>query len=746
MFIDNQIENELTAVCDAASLFKFLSKRIRYILPIKDKIVAKIASLYDIDINTNIFDLLFFNKNSIGEYEYDILTAYVNAVSFASAASESLSPQYSCLYILLLSSQRVCAFDEYMLSDLDRSKIWMNYQSIFLSEIFDMYIPSYASTETVKELLDGHYGLHKIITDKPQDNYIYNSPNIKQLRAIILDIYGQHDVIKKSTFADLFKLETKTRVFLDRVHDTGARFAKYFSNSNQYQYEGSELDLTLDEVYSIFLIFGNPQLPKESLIDAIAELKKKFILNGGTDLKIVDQFLRELLSISYDLIDTYHYNQYLAIIDEYVYKDTNHDIDTATESVSNSDYFNSFEAAMEAYKKNSVAIHKTENKIYKAYKNYKDNEDKVDSQLSKAVQFGKKLLIGDVKTEIIEGKKFSAISLLKTALGTAALFSVNWIAALISIVVKYSLKKSVTVSEKRKICLELEAEIEMINEKIDDARSDGDREAKYSMMRTRTELENALKKIKYGLEADERSVNSAKNVISSIRRQILMLNLSQFLPALEADDITNEVEDNAAKALGKSPTSNNSDNMKTDNIFGDDGEDDNDIDAANPESDDDSENLEDNNDVNGDDDNLEDDDLDNDTDSENDDLPDDSPTESADEIEKRKTLINNMIALYNILSGSIDLLESYTSSTELSSDESTTLFNILANLTESKNILYKEITNGFTNKTYVELVKTYVGINNVYDLCTEILNKHFDNLELQLQKTHPARSKRSRKK
>ena len=181
-------------------------------------------------------------------------------------------------------------------------------------------------------------------------------------------------------------------------------------------------------------------------------------------------------------------------------------------------------------------------------------------------------------------------------------------------------------------------------------------------------------------------------------------------------------------------------------IFGDDGEDDNDIDAANPESGDDSENLEDNNDVNGDDDNLEDDDLDNDTDSENDDLPDDSPTESVDEIEKRKTLINNMIALYNILSGSIDLLESYTSSTELSSDESTTLFNILANLTESKNILYKEITNGFTNKTYVELVKTYVGINNVYDLCTEILNKHFDNLELQLQKTHPARSKRSRKK
>jgi hypothetical protein len=172
---------------------------------------------------------------------------------------------------------------------------------------------------------------------------------------------------------------------------------------------------------------------------------------------------------------------------------------------------------MEDYKKNSVNIHKTQNKIYKAYRNYKDNQDKVDSQMSKAVEWGKKLLIGDVKTEIIEGKKFSAMSLLKSALASAALFSVNWMAALIAIAVKYALKKSVTMSERKKIILELEGELEMIDEKIEDAKSDGDREAKYSMMRTRTELKNALDKIKYGVEADQKSVNTAKSTIRNVR-------------------------------------------------------------------------------------------------------------------------------------------------------------------------------------------------------------------------------------
>ena len=173
--------------------------------------------------------------------------------------------------------------------------------------------------------------------------------------------------------------------------------------------------------------------------------------------------------------------------------------------------------ATEAVHKDSPVMDEASKKIYKAYKTYKDAEEKVDSQITKACRGIKNVITGDVRTEIIEGKKFSAIGLLKQILGTVGLFSIGPVKALIAIVIKYALKKKTSVSERRKIIMELEGELTMINEKIEDAKGDGNREAKYAMMRTKTELENALKRIKYGLEADQRSIDTAKSTINNIR-------------------------------------------------------------------------------------------------------------------------------------------------------------------------------------------------------------------------------------
>ena len=54
----------------------------------------------------------------------------------------------------------------------------------------------------------------------------------------------------------------------------------------------------------------------------------------------------------------------------------------------------------------------------------------------------------------------------------------------------------------------------MLDEKIEDARGDGNRQAKYSMMRTRAELQKALEQIKYGLTASEKAMNTAKAVLN----------------------------------------------------------------------------------------------------------------------------------------------------------------------------------------------------------------------------------------
>lgn len=48
----------------------------------------------------------------------------------------------------------------------------------------------------------------------------------------------------------------------------------------------------------------------------------------------------------------------------------------------------------------------------------------------------------------------------------------------------------------------LEEEIQMTEEKIQDATSDGNRKAKYALMRSKNQLQNALNKLKFGMGVD----------------------------------------------------------------------------------------------------------------------------------------------------------------------------------------------------------------------------------------------------
>ena len=129
----------------------------------------------------------------------------------------------------------------------------------------------------------------------------------------------------------------------------------------------------------------------------------------------------------------------------------------------------------------------------------------MDSQISKAASAMKRAVVGDARTEIIEGRRFSALGLLKKLLGTVAIFSFSKIAGVIAIVVMVATKKKTTESEKKKILSELETELEIIEEKINDARGDDNRQAKYALMRTRNELRDAINRIRYNLPAKTES-------------------------------------------------------------------------------------------------------------------------------------------------------------------------------------------------------------------------------------------------
>lgn len=188
--------------------------------------------------------------------------------------------------------------------------------------------------------------------------------------------------------------------------------------------------------------------------------------------------------------------------------------------------------ATEAYDKNSSKMDQASRKIYSGYKAYKDAENKVDSQITKLITRIKGVFTGEktARDRIIEGEQFSAIKILKKIFTTAAIFSYSKIAGVLFVITRHYCSKAVDNKERKRLISELELEIKMLDEKIDDARGDGNRQAKYSMMRTRAELQKALEQIKYGLTADKKALNTARAVASGKK------NLDYYGPSRNDQD------------------------------------------------------------------------------------------------------------------------------------------------------------------------------------------------------------------
>lgn len=170
------------------------------------------------------------------------------------------------------------------------------------------------------------------------------------------------------------------------------------------------------------------------------------------------------------------------------------------------------------YRKSSTSVSDASRKIYNAYHKFKRNESAVDSQINKMVSDAKTAFGGGDKTEaILSGKRWTPMGLLKQALRTAAIFSFSKIGGLIYLVSTVALDKKRTNRQRRAILGELDTEIRLIEEKIEDARGDGNRQAKYALMRTKGELERARDKIQYNLAASTRDLETAKNLIRGKR-------------------------------------------------------------------------------------------------------------------------------------------------------------------------------------------------------------------------------------
>lgn len=209
--------------------------------------------------------------------------------------------------------------------------------------------------------------------------------------------------------------------------------------------------------------------------------------------------------------------------------------------------------------------------------------------------------------------------------------------------------------------------------------------------------------------------------------------LDSMMIALEADDITQQAQDDARSAMGGGSmrTDDNGpeeDITKTTDIFNQTPEDmvgDNENNEENPEDQDTTEDQPDEN-------------------QETNEAPTDDPNlqetnqprnEDDPSFARKNPIRDNLAQLYSIVSGDIELLtSSLNSMNDLPSIKVTNA--VLRHLRNSKNYIYKTLTDDAADLDYEELLKRYITLKRVYDVCVKMLEIHFkDESRLQLGKS-----------
>lgn len=216
--------------------------------------------------------------------------------------------------------------------------------------------------------------------------------------------------------------------------------------------------------------------------------------------------------------------------------------------------------------------------------------------------------------------------------------------------------------------------------------------------------------------------------------------------ALEADDITKQVNQimggKNAPAETKTDDQRDEDLTQTDNLFNDVNKDDPNNDPVDTPQNNDNNDTQDNttDDVNNDQgDNTDDpNNTDDGTDDQNVgqdpnaddqiDLGDDPGMSEEDKsiFSDKNTLKENMIYFFNIIRYTITSLEDGLGSTE---DQETirVVNSVIHNLYNSKDILYKILTEEMESTPYETLVAKYITLKRIYDISCDMLEEHFSN-------------------
>ena len=216
-----------------------------------------------------------------------------------------------------------------------------------------------------------------------------------------------------------------------------------------------------------------------------------------------------------------------------------------------------------------------------------------------------------------------------------------------------------------------------------------------------------------------------------------------LIPAIEAEDITREVTNDVNKNVGRmtndDTTNQDVENNQVDNTSTNDQNNQDNNQAQNENNEDTQQQTNDNNTENAEEDpNVSDDE--NNQDINGDENPETIQSEDKPGHLKKNKIRDHIVNLYSIVSGDIELI---TNSLSLIENSTTiqVLNTVLNHLNNCKTYCYKLLVDEAPKLEYEELLQKYITLKKVYDICGEMLKKHFksngkNKLDLSKVKDH----------
>ena len=227
---------------------------------------------------------------------------------------------------------------------------------------------------------------------------------------------------------------------------------------------------------------------------------------------IVDGIVKDLnahgILEKYDVMESY-----LAQADYYAAMEASFDdlTDSNSSGLSMDDFGGDNETAPDGYSNDSksLSLH-GKPKSTKSWKDRLGQAQNAKKQVDAIVKMIKDATRSSKRAFLCNKKKLTIFGLFRKICTTSIILLSGPMGIICGLITKHILKTA-SRSETKRWTAELNEELELVEEKIRDAESAGDREAKYALMRTRQAIKNQLNRLRYGSEYGVKEKSSRLN-------------------------------------------------------------------------------------------------------------------------------------------------------------------------------------------------------------------------------------------